>query len=61
MSDGSKNLNGRTGELIQKGRGLPPAPDRVRLREGYAMPAQPASQGPVSARPGSALPPKAAK
>lgn len=47
-------------ELIQKGRALPSAAD-VRLREGYAMPAQPASRGPVSERPGSALPPKAAK
>jgi len=47
-------------ELIQKGRAMPTTA-AVRVREGYAMPAQPASRGPVSARPGSALPPKAAK
>jgi hypothetical protein len=40
-----------------KGRAMPQAP--APGREGYAMPAQATSPGPVSARPGSAVPPKA--
>ena len=44
---------------IQKGRAMPLAPNQVPGREGYAMPAQAASSGPVSERPGSAVPPKA--
>jgi hypothetical protein len=60
MTDKRTSSKASGPELIQKGRALPTAAE-VRTREGYAMPAQPASRGPVSERPGSALPPKTAK
>jgi len=57
MSDEKGHLPHAGGE-IQKGRAMPTA-STLAAREGYAMPTQAASSGPVSLRPGSAVPPKA--
>ena len=59
MSSEAKYQKVVGGGEVQKGRALPPAPTLIPTREGYAMPAQAASNGPVSQRPGSAVPPKA--
>ena len=57
MSDGSKDSN----RPVQKLQATQPFRDRLRMREGYAMPVQPPSRGPVSDKPGSGVPPKAPK
>jgi hypothetical protein len=56
MSNNGKSIKVGPGREVHEGQAMPAAP--MTLREGYAMPAQATSQGPVSARPGSAVPPK---